>query len=130
MLLQVLDLVAVGSGQVGAHATVMAIDDDTAATGRLLLIIAVFDGQAGFGRALLERLGVLVLADATNVDDRVEREDVLGTASGVLSSTTVNELSITADEVLVDALVLLLGEDSGVALQAILVEQSLITVIC
>lgn len=76
-LLQVIKLVGVGSGKVGAHAAVVAGDDDTATARGLLLIVAVLDAEANLLDGLLQDIGVLVLADAANVDGRVGREDVL-----------------------------------------------------
>lgn len=76
-LLQVLDLVVVGSSQVGAHAAVVTGDDDAAAAGGLLLIVAVLDAEADLLDSVLQGLGVLVLADAANVDGGAGREDVL-----------------------------------------------------
>lgn len=51
----------------------------------------------------------------------------LSTTGGVLSSTTGDQLSIPGKEVLVDTHVLLLGEDSIVLLQAVLLEKGSIT---
>lgn len=67
-LLQVVQLVEVRSREVGAEGAVVACDDDTAATGRGLLIIAVLGADAGFGADVLEDLAVLVFADAADVD--------------------------------------------------------------
>ena len=106
VLLEVLKLVAVGSGKVGAHAAIVAGDNDTATAGGLLLVVAVADLEAGLLGGIGEDLTVLVLADTAEVDDGRGREDVLpkgsgkvfvcvydmclaylGTASGVLGGT-------------------------------------------
>jgi hypothetical protein len=51
----------------------------------------------------------------------------LGTTGSVLSSPTGDQLSIPSKEILVDTHVLLLGEDSIVILQAVLLEKGGIT---
>lgn len=51
----------------------------------------------------------------------------LSTTGSVLSSTTGDQLSIPGKEILVDTHVLLLGEDSIVILQAVLLEKGSIT---
>lgn len=128
VLLQVLDLVAVGGSEVGAHATVVAGDDDTAATSGLLLIVAVDSAETDLGVGLDQLLGVLVLADTSNEDDRVGGEDVLGTSGSVLCGTTSVQVDLEVlEQVLVETHVLLLGEDGIVGLEAVLLEQLLVT---
>lgn len=51
----------------------------------------------------------------------------LGTTGSVLGGTTGDQLSVPGEEVLIDAHVLLLSEDSIVGLQAILLKESGIT---
>lgn len=52
----------------------------------------------------------------------------LGTSSGILSSTTSDEFRVAVvQELVVDGHVLLLGQDCIVRLEAILVEQSLVS---
>lgn len=138
-----LNLVVVGGSQVGAHAAVVAGDDNTAATGGLLLIVAVLNAEADLLDRLLQGLGVLVLADAANVNGGVGREDVLRGVSGkvsevqelthlstsrrVLGGAASDELSVVVlEQVIVQAQVLLLGEDGVVGLQAVLLEELLI----
>lgn len=77
VLLQVVKLVAVGRGEVGAHAAVLASDDHTAATSGCLLIDTVADLETGLLAGIAEGVGVLVLADAAEVDNAVGWEDVL-----------------------------------------------------
>ena len=72
-----LDFVAIGRRQVRAHAAVMPRNYHTAAAGGLGFIVAVDDLEAHVLGSRLERLGVLVAADAADVDDRLGREDVL-----------------------------------------------------
>lgn len=127
VLLQVLDLVAVGGGKVGAHATVVASDDDTTATGGLLLVVAVDGAETDLLVSLDQLLSVLVLANASNKDDRVGGEDVLGTSGGVLGGTTSVEVDLVVlEQVLVEAHVLLLSQDGIVGLESILLQQLLV----
>ena len=71
VLFQVLEFVLVCRGEIGAHGTVVAGDDDSAATRRVLLIVAVADLKTGLFVGILEDIGILVLADASKKDDRV-----------------------------------------------------------
>jgi hypothetical protein len=80
-LLEVLDLVLVGSSEVGAHAAVVASDDNTTLTGGLGLINTVLGVDTGLLASLLEDLAVLVLTDTTDVHNGLLREHVLGTLS-------------------------------------------------
>ena len=77
VLLKVVKLVAVGSSKVGAQAAVVASDNDTATAGGLGLIDAVADLKASLLGGIGEDVGVLVLANAAEVDDGLGREDVL-----------------------------------------------------
>lgn len=132
LLLQVVDLVVVGSSEVGAHGAVVAGNDNTTATSGSLLIVEVLCLDTSIGRDLLESLTVLVLSNATNVDDRVGLENVSRTAGSVLCRTTSDENSLVVlEQVLVQTHVLLwVGKDGIVGLQAILVEESLVTASC
>ena len=76
-LLQVLNLVLVGGGKVGAQGAVVAGDDNTAATSGGLLIITVGSLDTGMGTDVLKLLAVLVAANAANVDGGIGGEDVL-----------------------------------------------------
>ena len=78
VLLKVLELVAVGSSKVGAQAAVVASNDDTATASGLGLIDTVVDIKASLLGGIGENVGVLVLANAAEVDDGLGREDVLG----------------------------------------------------
>lgn len=77
VLLEVVKLIAVGSGKVGAQAAVVASDNDTATAGRLSLVDTVADLKASLLGGIGEDVGVLVLANAAEVDDGLGREDVL-----------------------------------------------------
>lgn len=76
-LLKVVKLVFVGSSKVGDHATVVASNDNTTFSGGLDLIDTVFGVDTGLFAGLCEDVGVLVFADAADVDDGVFGEDVL-----------------------------------------------------
>ena len=76
-LLQVLDLVLVGSSKVGAHAAVVTSDDNTTLTGGLGFIDTVLGVDTGLLTGLLEDVTVLVLTDAADVDNRLLGEEVL-----------------------------------------------------
>lgn len=77
VLLQVVELVAVGGGKVGAQAAVVASHNNATAAGGLLLIDTVADLKTSLLGGVGEDVGVLVLADAAKVDDGLGREDVL-----------------------------------------------------
>lgn len=127
-LLQVVQVVVVGSTEVGAQASVVASDDGTAAASLLLGVDAVLDTEASGLDGVVEDGRVLVVAGTADVDDAVGREDVLGTSGAVLGSAASDELGIiVVQEVLVERDVLLLGEDGIVGLEAVLVEQGLVT---
>lgn len=128
-LLQVVQVVVVGGAQVGAETPVVAGDDDTAAAGGLGGLDAVLDAEAGLLDGVLEDGGVLVVADAAQVDDAVVREDVLGATGGVLGGTAGDELGLeVVQKVLVDALVLVLGQDGVVGLEVVLGEELIVAV--
>lgn len=76
--LQVREFVLVRGGQVGAHGAVVAGDDDAAAAGGLVRGDEVFGADARFFVFGAQRRGVLVGADAADVDGGVRGEDVLG----------------------------------------------------
>lgn len=115
VLLQVVELVAVGSSKVGAQAAVVASDDDTATAGGLGLVDAVADLKASLLGGISEDVGVLVLANAAEVDNGLGGEDVLrselgrvgtvrvgvmylGASGGVLGGTTGSEDSLAVLE--------------------------------
>jgi hypothetical protein len=61
----------------GAHAAVVASNDDTALASGLFIVDAVLSVDAGLFAGLLEEVGILVTADTANVESRVFGEDVL-----------------------------------------------------
>lgn len=127
-LLQVVQVVVVGSAEVSAERAVVAGDDDAASAGGLLLVHAVLDTQTGGLDGIVQRGGVLVVADAAKVDDAVGGQNVLGATGRVLGSSAGDELGVeVVEEVLVEAEVLLLSEDGVVGLEVVLVQQGLVT---
>ena len=68
-----------------AHGTVVAGDDDAAAAGGLVGRDEVFGADAGFFVLGAQRRGVLVGADAADVEGRVRGEDVLRVRGGLMS---------------------------------------------
>lgn len=127
-LLQMVDIVEVGGSKVGAKGAVVAGDDNTTAASGCLLVIAVHCLDTSLLVDVLKRLAVLVLANAANVHGGVLGEDVLGPAGGVLGSSTSNEHGIVVlDQVFEETKVLLLGENSIVGLEAVLLEELLVS---
>lgn len=128
-LLQVVQAVVVGGAQVGAETPVVAGDDDAAAAGGLGGLDAVLDAEAGLLDGVLEDGGVLVVTDAAEVDDAVVGQDVLGAAGRVLGGAAGDELGLeVVQQVLVDGLVLVLGQDGVVGLEAVLGEELIVSV--
>lgn len=76
-LLEVLDLVLVGSSEVGTHAAVVASDDNTTLASGLGLIDTVLGVNTGLLASLLEDVTVLVLTDATDVNNGLIGEQIL-----------------------------------------------------
>lgn len=89
-LLEVLNLVLVGSSEVGAHAAVVASDDNTTLTSGLGLIDTVLGVNTGLLASLLEDITELVLTDTTDVDNGLLRQHVLrGLLISILQITRV-----------------------------------------
>lgn len=128
VLLQVLQLVVVGGSKVCAERAVVASDDDTTASSGGLLVVEVLGLHTSLLADVLEGLAVLVLANTANVEDRLGGQDVRGTAGGVLRSTTGDEHGLVVlNQILVETHVLLgVGEDRVVGLEAVLLEELLI----
>lgn len=123
-LLQVVKSVVVGSTQIRAHTPVVACNHHTAPTRRLRRLDAVLDTKTGLLDGILQDGGVLVVADTAEVYDAVVGQEVLGAAGGVLGSAASNELGIVVvEELLVERLVGVLGEDGVVGLQVVLGEE-------
>lgn len=122
-----LRVVVVRGAELGAHAPVVARDDDGAAARGLLGVDAVLDPEAGLLDRVVQDGGVLVVADAAEVDDGVGREEVLRAAGSVLRGAAGDELGVVVvQQVLVDALVLLLGQNGVVGLEAVFLEEGIV----
>ena len=129
MRAQMLDLVAVGGGQVGAHAAVVAGDDDAAAARGLIVVDVVAHLQAGGAVGVLQDFGVAVAADGAEKDDRRVREHVLGAAGGVLGGAAGDQFGVAVvQELLVERAVLVLGEDGVIDFEAIFREELVVAV--
>lgn len=125
--LQMLEVVVVGSAQLSAHAAVVAGDDNAATASGDLGVDAVLDAQTSLLASIAKDGGVLVVTGTADVDNTVLGQQVLGTAGGVLGSTTGDQLGIViVEEVLEDVLVLGLGQDGVVGLQTILLEEGIV----
>lgn len=123
-LLEVVQVIVVGGREVGAHAAVVAGDDDAAAARGLGGLDAVLDAEAGLLDGVVQDGGVLVVADAADVDDAVVGQQVLGAAGRVLRGAAGDELRVVVvEEVLVQGLVLVFGQDRVVGLEAVLGEE-------
>ena len=80
--------------KVGAHAPVMACNNDTTTPSLLFLVYTVLNGETSLFDGILENGGILVVTDTTQIDNRIGWENVLGATSGVLSCTAGNEFCI------------------------------------
>jgi hypothetical protein len=80
----------VRGAEIGNHTPIMAGDDDSTSSCRLLWVDAVFDSEPGGLDGVVEDGGVFVVADSTQVDYAVGREHVLRSSGGVLRSTAGN----------------------------------------
>jgi hypothetical protein len=117
VLLEVVELVAVGGCEIGAQAAVVAGDNNTATASGLSLVDTVADLEAGLLGGIGKNVGVLVLANAAEVDNGLGREDVLygelggygvcigsnlvthlGTSGSVLGGATGSENSLAVLE--------------------------------
>lgn len=123
-LLQVVESVVVGSTQIRAHASVVARNHHAAPPGGLRWLDTVLDAEAGLLDGILENRGVLVVANAAQVDNAVVGQQVLGTSGRVLGGTASNELGVViVEKLLVERLVCLLSKDGIVGLQVVLCEE-------
>lgn len=71
------DFVLICSSEIGAHRSVLTGNYDAAAAGGMCGRGEVFGAKTGCVVALAEGLGILVLADAADVDSGFWGEDVL-----------------------------------------------------
>ena len=75
--LEVLELVVVGSSQVGNQGTVVTGNHDTATSGGMLLVDSVFGAETLALAGLTELVGRCILTDTSDVDGRFGRKNVL-----------------------------------------------------
>lgn len=124
---EVVDVVEVGGGEVGAEGAVVVGDDDAAAAGGGLGVDAVLDAQADLLDGVAQDGGVLVVADAAEVDDAVRGQQVLGAARRVLRRAARDQLGVVVvQQLVVQRDVLLLGQDRVVRLQPVLLQELLV----
>lgn len=95
VLLQVLNLVRIRCSKIGAHASVVTCDNDTASASWLLLVIAVLDCQTGFLVCLHQDVGILVLSDAAEEDYLVRRKQILAKGLPLASHIAPCEIVIS-----------------------------------
>lgn len=150
-LLQVLNLIVIGSSKVSAQTTIVARDYDTTNTRWLFLVDAIFCVNTSLFANVPEQLAILVFADAADVGNRVGWKDILdyrrkriyqntldqrhysavsylSTTSCVLRRTTSNADCLgVLSKVFKQTHVLLLGKDCVIGLQAIFLKKGVIT---
>lgn len=115
--LEVLDVIEVGGAEVGAEGAVGVGDDDATAAGGRLGVDAVLDAQADLLDGVAQDGGVLVVADAAEVDDAVRGQQVLGATGRVLRRAARDQLGVVVvQQLIVQRDVLLLGQDRVVRL--------------
>lgn len=90
-LLQVVELVFIGSSKMGNQASVVAGNDHTTAASGLGLVHAVLCANAGFVAGFLENFTIFVFANASNVHDGVVGEQVLLKIQVSIGVYTLNE---------------------------------------
>lgn len=128
VLLQMLNLVMIRRRQIRAHAAVVACNDNTTASCRLLLIDSVSDLESRFLVRLLQDLCLLVFAHAAEVNYRVRREQVLCSSCRVLCGSSCEEFCFAVvHELIVERHVFLFGEDRIVGFQAVLLQEGIVS---
>lgn len=126
-LLQVVQAIVVGGAQIRAHTPVVARDDHTTPARRLRWLDAVFNAQTSLLNGIFENGGILVVANAAQVHNAVVRQEVLGSAGSVLGGTTGDQLGlVVVEKLLVKTLVLVLGQNGVVGLEAVLGEEIIV----
>lgn len=105
----------------------LSSDQNSASTSGDVLDNLVLGLKTVFSGSLLHLLSIVVVGDTAHVDGRVGREEVLGTTSSVLGSTSGNvDDGIVANDFLVQTLFLLRSKHSTVVNEAILVHKLLL----
>lgn len=106
----------------------MVSDHNSTASGGLGLVNAVFNAETGGLDSIVQDGGIFVVADSTEEYNAVGWENVLGSTSSVLGSTSGNQFGgVVVEEILVDGGVFFFSEDGIVRLEAVFVEESLVS---
>jgi hypothetical protein len=125
--LQMLQVIVIRSTEIRAHRSIMARNNDAAAAGLLLLVNAVFDSETSLLHRIVQDGSVLIISDAAKEDSRIWWEKVLGSASGILSSSSGDQLGrVVVQEVFVDSEVFFLSEDGIIGFEAVFLEEGFI----
>ena len=126
--LEVLEVVVVGSAEVGAQGSVVAGNNDATLARADVGVDAVLDSEADLLDGVTQDIGVLILADTTEVDDAVGRQDVLRAAGRVLRRAARDQLRVVPrQQLLVQGQVLgWVREDRVVRFEPVFVEQGLV----
>jgi hypothetical protein len=126
--LQVLEVIVVRSRKICDHGSVVVGDNDSAPAGRLGLIDTVLDAETGGLDGVVQDGGVLVVTNAAEEDDAVGRQHVLSSAGGILGAASRDEFGgVVVQEVVIDAEVLLFGEDGIIGFEVVFLEQGCVT---
>jgi hypothetical protein len=126
-LLQVVEVIVVGSTEISAQASVVASNDNTATPSLLLGVNTILDAEASGLDSIVHDGRVLVVTSTTEIHDAVGRQDILGATGRVLGGTSSNQLGIVVvEKVLIQGKVLFLSEDGVIGLEAILFEKGLV----
>jgi len=129
--LEMVKVVVVGGAKIGDHAAVVAGDDNTATAGGDLGVDTVLDAETSLLNGIAKDGSILVVTNATKVDDAVLGENVLSTTSSVLGGTTSDQLGIVlVEKLLVDGSVLsiLRSQDGVVGLEVVLLQEGTILI--
>lgn len=106
----------------------MVSDHNTTASGGLSFVNTVFNTETGGLDSIVQDGGIFVVADSAKEYNAVGRENVLGSTSSVLGSTSGNQFGgVVVEEIFVDAGVFLFSEDGIVGLEAVFVEKGLVS---
>jgi hypothetical protein len=93
----------------------MARNHDTAPSRLLLLVNTVLDSETSCLHRIVQDSGILVVSYTAQEDGRVGRQKVLGATSGVLGSSSSDQLGrVVVEQVFVDSEVLFFSEDGVV----------------
>lgn len=124
--LQVVEVVVVRGTQVSAQAAVVSGNNHAAATRGHLGVDTVLYSQTDLLDGVAEDGGILVVADAAEVDGAVGAQDVRGATGRVLGRAAGDQLRVVVvQQLVVQRRVLGRGQDRVVGLEVVLLEQLL-----